>query len=321
MIVEIDKILEFEIEKNEDDEFEKDVSAITLIDDYALIGSDEGNHLQVLKKDSEQLIYKNPKRIFLDKNVEELDIEGITNNDSIVYVVCSCALTRKSVKKDKFSVNKNIERLNTVSKERDRSDRCKLFKFSFNSDSGTPSNIESISLKDILIDDPLLGRFMNIPSKENGVDIEGICVDENTLYIGFRGPVFRGNYVPIMVTTFDKAHEYKIHFVKMGGRGVRDITKVKDGFLIIGGPVGDGDSSYQLYFWDGSNSIEGNDKEISTTMHSLGTIPTKGAKAEGITVLNETETTYEVIVVFDSLDNGKPTLFKVGKDPEGNANS
>lgn len=144
------------------------------------------------------------------------------------------------------------------------------------------------------------------------MDIEGIAADGEQIYLGFRGPVLRENYVPIMVTTFDNPQDYELRFVRMGGRGVRDITKVEDGFLIIGGPVEDGDSSYELYFWDGANKISGNGKEYPE-LESLGQIKTADAKAEGITVIEETKTDYLAIIVFDSLKNGKPSLYRIGK--------
>ena len=303
--------IKFDIEGPKKDESEKDISAITLIGDYILVGSDEGNYLQLLKK-QHALHYRQVDKIILDKNTEEIDIEGITRQGETIYVICSCALVRKSLKAKK-KIKENIDRLQTISSEQDRSSRCQLFKFTFDPDSGNASDIEVIDLKDILLKDQILGRFMNIPSKENGVDIEGIAVDNETLYLGFRGPVLRGNYVPIMVTTFDHPESYKLLYVQMDGRGVRDITKVRDGFLIVGGPVGDGEGAYNLYFWDGTNSIPGKDQEIDAQMVNLGTIPTKGAKAEGITVINETETDYEVLIVYDTLAHGGPELFQIRK--------
>ena len=53
----------------------------------------------------------------------------------------------------------------------------------------------------------MLQRFTQIPSKENGVDIEAIAVkgkDGDKLHLGFRGPVLRDNLVPIMVLDFNR---------------------------------------------------------------------------------------------------------------------
>ena len=88
-------------------------------------------------------------------------------------------------------------------------------------------------------------------SKENGVHIEGIAVKGGVLYLGFRDPVFRDTYVPVMTRKFDDpADTHDLLFVRLGGRGLRSLACVSDGFLNIAGPVGDGPGSYQLYHWD-----------------------------------------------------------------------
>jgi Protein of unknown function (DUF3616) len=95
-------------------------------------------------------------------------------------------------------------------------------------------------LQGILKGDKILGPFTKIPSKENGTDIEGIAVKDETLFLGFRGPVRRENFVPVMVLQLDRPEDYELRFVNLDGHGIRDITAVENGFLIIGGPVGDG---------------------------------------------------------------------------------
>lgn len=310
MITKLEKTIRFEVTGVQKDESEKDLSAITLVGDYVLVGSDEGNHLQILKKQAHELLYTQIDTLTLDDSVEEIDIEGMAHFGNTIYVVCSCSLTRKAMKPKK-RVQENRERLYTISKENERSPRCQLFRFTFDLNEGTASNLNAFNLKEILSEDPILGRFMKIPSKENGVDIEGIAVDHDTLYLGFRGPVLRGNYVPILVTTFDHPENYELRFIHMGGRGVRDMTKIEEGFLIIGGPVGDGEGSYELYFWDGTDSLPGEDQENGTQLMSLGTIPTQGAKAEGLAVINKTQGDYEVLIVYDSLVNGEPSLFRI----------
>jgi hypothetical protein len=317
MIEKINQDINFEIETPHGEESEKDISAIVKMGDYFLIGSDEGNYLQVLKKQADSQIYKQEDTIVLDPDAQEIDIEGIAKHGSSIYVACSCSLARKSVKADKKTIAENRKRLQTISKKSERLQRCQLFRFSFDSSTGKSSAVDVVSIKNKLTDEEsILARFMNIPSKENGVDIEGIAVDDNeTLYLGFRGPVLRGNYVPILVTKFNNdPQDYEIRYIQMGGRGVRDLTKVQDGFLIIGGPVGDQESSYNLYFWDGSDTIPGTDQNRPPKMEYLGEIPTEnGAKAEGIALIQETPTEYQVIIVYDSLKHGKPGLFRVDK--------
>ncbi|MEO0836125.1 MAG: DUF3616 domain-containing protein, partial [Cyanobacteria bacterium J06642_3] len=94
----------------------------------------------------------------------------------------------------------------------------------------------------------------------------------------------------------------------------RDLTKVKDGFLIIAGAAGDALNPYQLYFWDGVDTIPGNDKPQQAQLNLLGEIPTlNDAKAEGIAVLSETNSTYKIMIVYDGLPNGAPKLLQITK--------
>jgi hypothetical protein len=89
----------------------------------------------------------------------------------------------------------------------------------------------------------------------------------------------------------------------------------KHGFLILAGPVGDGPGLYQVYFWDGEDCLSGVRASGKIgRIEFLGVIPTdEDAKAEGLTLLKESSSGYEVAIVFDGLKNGSPTLFGIAK--------
>ena len=297
------------------------VSGIDIIGDFILLVTDEINKIPVLKQGFNDNQYQFRGNIFLpnledktdhEKEKDEIDLEDITHENNTCYVVGSHALARKSVKLDK-KYKKNLKRLEEI---KSASERNQILKFTFDVDKNgnIQTKVESKSLQDILKKDKVLNIFTHIPSKENGIDIEAIAVDNEQLYLGFRGPVLRANYVPVLITTFDDLSEYEIRYVNLGGRGVRGMTKVKEGFLLIGGPVGDGEQSYQLYFWDGLDTIPGKDKEQESTSKLLGEIPTpKGAKAEGIMLLKESDFEYNIVIVYDGVPQGKPTVFQVYK--------
>ncbi len=133
------------------------------------------------------------------------------------------------------------------------------------------------------------------------------------LFCGFRGPVFRGNYAAVLVFRFDDPAEYDVRFINLGGLGIRDITRASDGFLIIAGPVGDGPGGFKLFHWNGSDEIPGAD---ATAKHAtlLGDVPApEGARAEGIVVADEADHAYEVLIVYDGLENGGMTRMRLGK--------
>lgn len=293
----------------------EDISAVVYMDKMIVVGSDETTHIQILKlqESNGKLSYIAGKkqRINLLDSDEEVDIEGIAHSGNTFYIVGSHSLKRKKVKADK-TYNENRERLETIVLEESKNN---IFRLDIDAETGkASSDIMKISVKDILSSDPVIGVFTNIPSKENGVDIEGIAVDNNKIYLGFRGPVLRLNYVPIMMLTFDNPKDYKLVYVNLGGQGIRDIVKVKDGFLIIGGPVGDKQGVYQLWHWNGLDCIP--DENIGKKLYvtKLGEIPTPNeTKAEGIDIIEETDDYYKVIIVYDGAEYGSPTLFEVSK--------
>lgn len=298
---------------------DKDISAVCRFGKLLIIGADEAkqngeNLIQVLRPSgSDKSSYK------VDRNVSlggsgEMDIEGIACGDGVVYMVGSHSRKRKTVKEKEFTSKKNRGRLATVEKEKTRH---VLHRVTLAPD-GSRKSIVTVSLTDAIKKNDVLKRFLKIPSKENGVDIEGLAFDGKHLYAGFRGPVLRGNFVPVLRFRFHQDPDKikaKLLFVNLNGRGIRGMTRVSKGFLIIAGPVGDGPGSYQLYHWNGEDCVPGTDRPKSTeNCWLIGDLPTKpGEKAEGITILKETEGTFEVLVVHDGVKGGAPVKYSAKK--------
>jgi Protein of unknown function (DUF3616) len=293
----------------DDDKKNKNISAIEVVGDLLIVGADEGNKIKILQQKGEGYVVKHSISLSNDKDDKEIDIEGISCEDSIVYVVGSHSYKRKKIESDQ-SYEQNRKAIETVSSE---SQRDRLFRFNLNAN----SEIEQTSLRSIIESNEVLQLFSRIPSKENGIDIEGIAVYQGLLYVGFRGPVLRDNWVPVLKCQFAKPiFQADLVFVNLGGRGIRDLTHVSDGYLILAGPVGDSSGSYQVYFWDGEDCVPGN-----RTMGQVGQIELLGeipdyenAKAEGIALLKESPLDYEVIVVFDGVENGAPVRYKIIKE-------
>ena len=292
-----------------------DISAIAYTGKMLIFGSDEGVHIQLLdtlnNKENFLAFHARPELIKLLDSQTEIDIEGMAWAQDTLYVVGSHSLKRQKLKPN-LKTLKNRVRIANVQIEESRNH---LFRIKYDDEKMQfESRIRRINLKNILTSDPILNRFCNIPGKENGIDIEGIAVDENQmLYLGFRSPVLRNNFVPVLVFSFVDPTRYSLLFINLNGDGIRDITKVKDGFLLISGPAGDRKGSYQIYFWDGVDGIPGIDKTPSKPV-SLGVIPTSpGAKPEGLAVTEETNSYFKVIVVFDGVRNGNATLFNIPK--------
>lgn len=295
------------------------VSAVVATDRFLIVGADEGAALQVLTWTDHGLKVVKPP-IALPAN-GEADIEGMAirkpaeNGRFTVFAIgCHCK-NRDKVDEEK-KLQKNRERLATVKEE---TSRANVFRLTVDAETGAViGNPEHVSLAPILKAIPILQRFTEIPSKENGIDIEGLVAGpDGKLYAGFRGPVLRGNFVPVLVFDFDHPDKADLRFVNLGGLGIRDITAVSGGFLILAGPVGDGRPDYRIFFWDGADEIPGKDRPGKTGPEELTEVPlpTSDAKAEGLAVLEEHDKKYDVLLVFDGPDDGRPTRFTVTRKP------
>ncbi len=309
----------------------ENVSGIAHRGKFLVIGSDEGAKIQVLERvdkgvyqahSSREISLKLEKRKFKLKN-REVDIEGIAWGNEFVYVVGSHSRARKRLKPKEgkapeWKLKKALKQLRNTKIEPSRE---RLFRLKLDEEGKlVPDSIVLVSLQNLFVNDPLLRPFQAIPSKENGIDIEGLAVDDqDELYVGFRGPIFRGNFVPVMVLKIEtddgepKLNDVELRFVDLDGRGIRGMTKVRDGFLLLGGPMGDGPGTYQVVFWDGEQTVPSKEKPDAKERHlePLCTIPTpNGAKAEGVDLWKEEgDTTYQFVIVYDGVLNGGATLF------------
>lgn len=273
------------------------LSGLALVHGMLAVCGDETAQFDLLKRDGDHFqVVASPS---LGKGGIELDLEGMTAEGNTLYIIGSHSLARKAADPGK-SYKNNLKRILQVNKDKNRQ---RVFRLEID-EAGEIKSRKHISLQNVLMDDPLLGRFTSLPSKENGIDIEGIAARDQTLFIGFRGPVLRGNYVPVVVLDFDDPEDYELLFVQLDGKGVRDIAAVDGGFLILAGPVGDAPADYRFYFWDGEDCLAGTDSP-GGKCEPLGDIEVPdGGKAEGLAVTNETRTSYDVLVVFDGVDDG-----------------
>ncbi|MEA5463686.1 DUF3616 domain-containing protein [Leptothoe sp. PORK10 BA2] len=311
---------------------------------YLAVGSDESKkQLQLLKQTADQ-VYT------IDQNLEielptpddgnEIDIESIAfdPDNTQLYIIGSHSQKRQTVKIDKKTAAENRQRLADANIAPE-TDRNRIFQVTLKPKTGkVKGEIKTVDyLKTLFAQDDYLKRFIDIPSKENGIDIEGLAYQKGQLFLGFRGPILRGNYVPVMVIDQDafdrtkalktkdlKAKDpkpYELRFVQLNGGAIRDMTAVDDGFLIIGGPMGDAPGPYNLYFWDGTDMVYGKDRlppmppaliQLENIQPPLGDDGTPG-KPEGITVLEETITGYKALIIYDGIKGGGPQLWHIPK--------
>jgi hypothetical protein len=305
----------------------KDASAVALWKGRALVVSDEvtdeGNVLQVLDADGPDFRAAANGIIALDvdgegEGDEEMDLEGIAVSGSDIFVIGSHSAKRKKVDPDK-KYKKNLEALLAPPKAEPARDVLLHLRLT---DDGQAGEISRTSLRDILESMEPFASFTKGASKENGVDIEGLAVWKSHLYVGFRGPVLRGNFTPILRCKFGvPVSEPEVLFVDLGGRGVRDLAHVADGLVILAGPIGDGPGSYQIYLWDGRDMVPGvGSPADASTLRLIGDLPSPvsadgtvqtAAKAEGLAVENAQGDRWELLVVYDGLESGQAARFTI----------
>jgi Protein of unknown function (DUF3616) len=107
--------------------------------------------------------------------------------------------------------------------------------------------------------DAHIAPFIGVPAKENGFDIEGIAVAGTLVAVGLRGPVV--NEWGCIVTFEAKAKrkkiqaakplDYRKHWLKLRGLGVRDLKVDGSDLLILAGPTQALDGPVRVYRWPG----------------------------------------------------------------------
>ena len=272
------------------------LSGAAIAGDFLVLGADEGHCLQILARDDALGGWQLRQSVSLAAKDLEVDIEAITYGDGFLYVIGSHSSRRRRLL-DELSVKKNRERVLQVQRQKSR---CRLYRIKFDVQTGEVGRPDRIDLSKRLRADPLLRRFYEIPAKENGIDIEGMAYHDGRLHLGFRGPVLRDNFVPVMRVDFDHPKRYDLRFIRLDGQGIRDMVALEHGFLLLSGAVNDGSAPFRLWWWDGSDQIPGKDTMIAPVILLDEVSTPGGAKAEGIALIAEDGGQIDVVVVYET---------------------
>jgi hypothetical protein len=104
-----------------------------------------------------------------------------------------------------------------------------------------------------------LGDAASLPPEGHaGLNIEGLAEYNGGLLLGLRNPLQAGGKAPLIpllnpaaVLTAGAAPSFGSPILlDLGGRGVRSIERVKNGYAIVAGPVAD-TGTFSLYRWSG----------------------------------------------------------------------
>ncbi|MES2880333.1 MAG: DUF3616 domain-containing protein [Pseudomonadota bacterium] len=168
-----------------------------------------------------------------------------------------------------------------------------------------------------------VGERQCLGGVQQGINIEGLAVQDGRLYFGFRGPVIQGaaKVLTVDAEAFFKGGDPKATVTRIAlgeRRGIRDMVAVKSGILLLGGPDDDAASQdsvgWTVSWWDGKTSPN------VVQPKPLAALDISGVKLrpcdaqikpEALTVLEETPQAYKLLVLSDGLCDGGPLAFTI----------
>jgi hypothetical protein len=314
-----------------------DLSAATFSPDgYLWVGSDEMIGIERLELIGNNIYGKHQRFLLQDyinlfNTKDEIDIEGMDYSNGYLWLTGSHSSKRKKVKGK--SDEKDLEKLATIITEPNRFILArvpiadgKLVKSCSSAGKKLTADCLQISddcniLFEVLKEDPHLQPFINanIPSKENGLDIEGLVVNGDKLFLGLRGPVLRGwaiileleiELVEPGVLTLkeitDQGGKYKKHFFDLNGLGVRELCIQDQDIIILAGPTMDLEGEMQIFRWQKAlenlkNFIHSPDKNDLIPLFDLP-FTIGSDHAEGLALYSYLEEHDSLMVFYDSPD-------------------
>jgi hypothetical protein len=161
--------------------------------------------------------------------------------------------------------------------------------------------------------DEHIGRFLDVPAKENGFDVEGIAARGERVLLGLRGPVLRGWALILdLEVRARKKGGLKLtsvckHFLDLDGLGIRDLALCGDDLLILAGPTMDIDGPTFVYRWPGAFAGQGDTVVPRARLDRLSRIPNGEGfdHAEGLCLLTPPEGPPALLVAYDNPGPGR----------------
>ena len=191
----------------------------------------------------------------------EMDIEGIAISDGYLWICGSHSLKRDKPREDDLAAMEEIDwdanrgflgRVPLV--DRGGGLFVPVVRHAMDGEPARTARMLKMKrgrrkapLRKMLAKDPLIGPFVGLPAKENGLDIEGLAVRGDEVLLGLRGPVLRGLAMLVRIELDEKGERclnprklaggrrYSLHAFDLNGQGVRDLAWQGDRLLILSG--------------------------------------------------------------------------------------
>ncbi len=320
-----------------DADLTSDLSAVALTPDGSLwLGSDEHLTLERLTPMGGG-IYGNHKNYPLNDFIDlpdtdsEIDIEGLDYAGGYLWVIGSHSLKRNKPKGK--NLEKDFRRLAEIKTDPNRyllarlpvlnGELVRTYARTDRDEPLSPAMLPAAEdggnvLMDALAADDHLGPFlkMRLPSKENGLDIEGLAVRGDRIFLGLRGPVLRGWAIilelqveksgpgTLSLANLENSRPYRKHFLDLDGRGIRELCFAGEDLLVLAGPTMDLDGFMQLFRLKGISAAGGDalwDRDSGKLAVAFDLPYTPGAdKAEGLALFPHLGYDNSLLVVYDS---------------------
>lgn len=284
----------------------KNLSGIAFISDrFGLIGADEVRDVQAVEISRPDKTLRVLETIPLVRSGSEIDTEAIAADGDCYYIVGSHGASKKKGER--------------------QDNRYGIFRLKVDPATGLPgglkvAGLQAASLAGVIRAEPVLGEHFGQPLQQKGINIEGLAVRGGQLFVGFRNPNL-GGFAFVMEIRADDVFggstrpSYTLHKLQLGeGLGIREIVAGKSCFLIIAGNAGsepskkygeaedyEKDRDFFLFRWDGKG----------TEVHKIGALPKTDGKAEAMAILEETSDSVTVLILFDGLSRGRPTVYRI----------
>jgi len=284
----------------------KDLSGLAFVSErFGLLGADEARQVQVVEMTRPGNTLRVVETITLLRSGSEIDIEAIAADEGCYYIVGSHGAAKVS--------------------GQHQENRYRIFRLQVDPVTGKPEgplaeSLKTASLAEILRNDPVLGAHFAKPLQRRGVNIEGLAVRHERLYIGFRSPNLEGNALVLEIRAEDAFDgtprpSTTLHRLPLGpGLGIRELVAARSSFLLIAGNAGsepsaeypesqdyEKDREFFLFQWDGR----------SPAVHKIGALPKSSGQAEAMAILEESDDGVTVLILFDGPSGGRPTVYRL----------
>ncbi|MDF3053365.1 MAG: hypothetical protein K0S19_1470 [Geminicoccaceae bacterium] len=245
-------------------EFRLDLSAVVQIGTDLWLGTDEGTRLARLRPDGQGGYgdvswYPLAELLDLPGGDAEIDVEGLAEEDEALWLVGSHSPRRQ----DADSEESEQDQLRGLGRVKRSGNRYTLARLPLAREAGSAGLVPARGarlaggrrrnlLTDALRNDKHLGRFLRIPGKDNGFNVEGLAAAGGHLFVGLRGPVLEGWAVILVIAPEPDPDDdellrlgrvgsgkrtYSKVFLDIQGLGIRDLHFDGTDLLILAGPT------------------------------------------------------------------------------------